>query len=368
MKTSMKIMTIIRIPIKIHFTFLIILALFAWVFSFNSIEIFGLVIGFGGTGYIWPVKAVLGVGLGVFLFVCVLLHELAHSYVSQRTGTKVNAITLFVFGGVSQAEEMPKKPALEFKIAVVGPLTSMGLGALFYGVSLLVPRAGHLGELIWLNAGALAFYNVLLGLFNLLPAFPMDGGRVLRSVLSRRLGRGKATRAAANVGKGMAVLMALAGIFSLNIWLILIAIFVYMGASREEESTMVTLALDDFEVRDIMTSDVKTVNPGMTIDKLTQRMFRYRHTGFPVVKDERLVGLVSYDDVHSVNQDRRPFTCVRDIMERDVATVRPDDEASDAFKKLLRKKAGRLVVARSGRVEGILTTSDIMHVVRIREV
>ena len=191
MKSSVQIGKIIGIPIIIHFTFLVILALFAWSFSTDSISLFGFIIGYGALTMDISLKVILGIFLAILLFVCVVLHEIGHSYVTQKYGYKINGITLFIFGGVSQAEEIPQDPKMELKIAVIGPAISVLLGLIFYGFFLLINSYGSSVaiQMVSITVGTLAFYNMLLGAFNLIPAFPIDGGRVLRSVLASHQGR-----------------------------------------------------------------------------------------------------------------------------------------------------------------------------------
>jgi predicted transcriptional regulator len=173
----------------------------------------------------------------------------------------------------------------------------------------------------------------------------------------------QATRNAANVGKFFAFLMALLGLLSnpWNPWLLLIAVFVYMGASGEERSTAVTRTLENVKVKDVMSSDIISVSPEMNLEELVQFMFEHKHMGYPVIQHNVLKGIVTFTDVHKVTQLDRISTLVSDVMTRDVVTISPDDNASEAFKVLNNNNVGRLVVMEDGEVIGILSRTDLMH-------
>jgi Zn-dependent protease/CBS domain-containing protein len=368
MKTAFQIGRIIGIPIQIHFTFLIILGLFVWVFSIESITILGFTIGFGGLPASLLVKILFALVLSVLFFACVLLHELGHSYVTQKNGYKINAITLFIFGGMSQMEDIPREPALELKIAIIGPLTSFLLGVVFYLFFKILDIFNGMLVLqgISITLGTLAFYNVLLGGFNLIPAFPTDGGRVLRSVFAMFMDYEKATKAASYIGRGVSVAMAIFGIFIFNFWLVLIAIFIFFGAAQEEKSVQISLALEGVKVKDIMTSDIETVPPDMTISDLYEFMYRHKHLTYPVVEDENVVGVATFGDVQQISKDRRKSVLVKDVMRKDSFSIPPEEDAVTAFKVMMRKNIDMLIVKYDKKVEGIISRSDIIRAVEMR--
>jgi Zn-dependent protease len=233
-----KIGTIRGIPIRVHITFLIVLPILAVGFArtFRVAAHLAEVPPEKVTGspFLW------GVGMALALFLSVLLHELGHSLYSIRKGGKVRDITLLMIGGVSQMSEMPREPRHEAMMALVGPLVSLGLGVLLYGLHAL-----SAGTSFGIQFGLfyLAGLNLFLGLFNLLPAFPMDGGRILRGVLTPRLGALRATRIAATVGKVFAVLFGIWGLLTLNLILVLIGFFVFVGAQSEQRATMMKLGV-----------------------------------------------------------------------------------------------------------------------------
>jgi Zn-dependent protease/predicted transcriptional regulator len=368
MKTSFQIGRIIGIPIKLDFTFLIILALFAWVFASGDVVIYGFVIGYGGVPVSLFIKSILGIVLAVLFFVCVLLHELGHSYVTQRYGFKINSITLFIFGGVSQIEEMPRKPKMEMVIASAGPLVSLLLGGVFYGVFLLFSSLSSslLIEIGLITSGTLAFYNVTLGVFNLIPAFPIDGGRILRAGIASYTDYGRATRAAANIGKIIAVAMAIVGFF-FNFWFILIAVFIFIGASQEQQTTQISIALENLKVKDIMTQHVEFVSPEMTMHQFVDFIHIHKHSSFPVLEKSRLVGLITVMDLHHVERAKQETTTVRDMMHTDFRTITPDDAADAAFKIMIRHTNERLIVKQGENVIGILSWSDLLHAIQMKE-
>jgi len=369
MKSSVQIGKIIGIPIRIHFTFLIILALFAWSFSTDSVALFGFIIGYGALSLDLTVKIILGIFLAVFLFVCVILHEIGHSYLTQRYGYKISGITLFIFGGVSQAEEIPRNPKMELKIASIGPGISILLGILFYVFYLFINDLGTSLDLqiMSITIGTLAFYNVLLGLFNLIPAFPIDGGRILRSVLASRIEYGRATKIASNVGKGFAVAMAVFGIF-FNIWLVLIAVFVYIGASEEDKSLHISIALESFKVKDLMTSSVDSVSPTITLREFSEYMVTHKHLGYPVMEKNHVLGMMTITELHKVEKEKHESTLVKDVMRKDVFSISSNEPAISAFKMMMNNKHERLLVQKDGEYLGIISWSDLLRAMKMKGV
>ena len=216
MKTSFQLGKIMGIPIKLHITFLLILPVFAWSFAINPSS-------FGFSDQDSPLRYVLSLAAAVSLFVCVVLHELGHSYIAKKHGTNIKNITLFLFGGVSSLEEIPRDPKTELKMAVAGPGVSFLIGFIFIIIYLFFKSSGESFvdylflkpindpylRLVWM----IAILNIVLGIFNLFPAFPMDGGRVLRAWLAERMSYIRATREAAGIGKMFAIFMGIFGLF-----------------------------------------------------------------------------------------------------------------------------------------------------------
>jgi CBS domain-containing protein len=193
----------------------------------------------------------------------------------------------------------------------------------------------------------------------------MDGGRVLRALLAMRMPYLEATRRAVSIGKTFALLMALVGIFY-SIWLILIALFIYFGASEEERGTTVSMQLEGTKVSELMTKKVDTVDPKMKISELVEKMLETRHMGFPVVTSGRLVGIITLSDISKVPPVERQALLVEDAMKKDVLTVTPEDEAVEALKLMSSKNVGRIVVLKGEKIAGIVTRSDLLNFIQIK--
>ncbi|MBC7086095.1 MAG: CBS domain-containing protein [Methanomethylovorans sp.] len=357
MNTSFQIGTILGIPIKLHITFLLILPVFALVFATNPAP-------FGFQDQSSPlINYLLSFTTTIFLFLCVLLHELGHSYIAQRYGVEIKDITLMLIGGVSSMEEIPRNPSQELKIAFAGPLVSLVIGFTLFIVNFLIASliVSYASTSIYLMFNILGSINIVLGLFNLLPAFPMDGGRLLRAWYAKRMNYIQATHYAASVGKIFAFIMGVFGLFY-NPWLILIAFFVYIGASEEDKATTVTVTLEKYLVSDVMTRDVISVSPYMSIENLLQFMLEHKHMGYPVMEGDSLKGIVTLTDVHKVPPLERAVLQVRDIMTTDVISLPVNAKASEAFKLMVSNNIGRLLVVDStGSVVGILSRTDLMR-------
>jgi len=363
---SYEIGRVFGIPIKLDVTFLLVLPVFAALIGWQTEQWVGVLNqtwGLGlptGTLSVGVTPWLLGVAAAVGLFACVLLHELGHSVVSMHYGYPIESITLWLLGGVASLEEQPEDWKQEFAIAVAGPVVSVALGVLCY-----VPlRVGVLGGAPALTfvVGYLALANLVLAAFNLLPGFPMDGGRVLRALLARKRTFARATQLAAEVGKGVAVVLGIVGLFG-NLLLVAIAFFIYIGASSESQRTVMNAAFEGVTVRDVMTkaSDVKAVRPDDTVADLVERMFEERHTGYPVVEDGRVVGVVTLDDARAVERVERDAYHVSDVMSTDVASIAPDAEASDAIERIQERGIGRLVVlGDDGSLVGLVTRTDLV--------
>ncbi|MFT4883116.1 MAG: Zn-dependent protease/CBS domain-containing protein [Natronomonas sp.] len=357
------------IPIKLDVTLLLILPAIAYLIgSQMSMVVTALNEGLGArlaadalTGGLLPWA--LGFAAGIGLFACVLLHELGHAAVARNYGYEVGSITLWLLGGVARPEEQPERWNHELWIAVAGPVVSIALGVGCYLLfSVLTVEA-----LVFLF-GYLAVLNIVLAAFNMLPAFPLDGGRVLRALLGRSRDFVEATLMAVAVGKGFAVLFALVGILSLNVFLIAIAFFVYLAAAAEGKQTVLQAAFEGVTVGDVMTREVRTLSPDRTLTEVLDRMFRERHTGYPVVRDGRLMGVITLSDVRDVAPEERDMTTVAEAMSTDLKTVTADADAMDAIKKLSDEGVGRLVVTdASGRLVGLVTRSDLVTAMNLMQ-
>jgi Zn-dependent protease/CBS domain-containing protein len=360
------------IPIRLDVTFLLILPLFAYLIG-NQVGlwteqlnvIFGTSLDAGPLtqGFMpWIVGAAAAIGL----FAGVLLHELGHSVVAMRMGYPIESITLWLFGGVAQLSEMPEDWKQELFIAIAGPIVSIALGVIGYLGLLYLPGllgAGGTADVVLFVVGYLAITNLALAVFNMLPGFPMDGGRVLRALLARTRPYARATQIAAEVGKGFAILLGLLGLFGgFNLFLVGIAFFIYIGASSEAQQTMTKAAFEGVTVRDIMTpaDQVDTVNADDSVAELVDRMFRERHTGYPVLENGEIVGMVALEDARSVREVERDAYRVEEVMSRDLITIEADADAMSAFSTMQSTGVGRLIVMEDDEFVGLVTRSDLM--------
>ncbi|MCC7556439.1 MAG: site-2 protease family protein, partial [Methanoculleus marisnigri] len=326
MEASLQIGTLAGIPVKLHWSFLLVIPLFAWIIGSQIQLTTGLIEALFGV----PIDPtlitegfnpyILGIVVALGLFFGVFIHEMAHSLIAKAKGIEIHSITLLILGGVSQMEETMPDPKIELPMALAGPLTSLAVGvissALVYVVAAIDMDPGVAGVLIF-TFGYLGLLNVLLFGFNLLPAFPMDGGRVLRAWLARRMPLSRATRIAADVGKGFAVLFGIVGLLLLNPILIIIAFFIYIGANQEATFLRYNILLQDVTVADAMSSPVVTVEPTLPLPRVVDMMYETKHLGFPVVDRGSLAGIVALADVHKISPIDREAMQVRDVMTRD---------------------------------------------------
>lgn len=377
MNGSLRIGRLFGIPIELHVTFLLVIPLFAWIIG-NQIELTAVLLSgvFGVPidmtlimGQYMPY--LLGGAVSIGLFAGVLVHEVAHSVIALRKGMKINAITLFLFGGVSQMEETTPDPRTELPMALAGPVTSLVVGLISIGLAYVadavIPSRPIAGVVVFFLA-YLGLLNVILFAFNLLPAFPMDGGRVLRAFLARRMPLPRATKIAADVGKGFAVVFGLLGLLALNPILVIIAFFIYIGASQESSAIRYTFLLQDVTLGHIMSREVMTVDPATPVHQVLERMYATKHLGFPVIDRGSLVGMVTLDDIHRTNPIDRDALLVRDVMHPGAISLPPEAPVVDALRVMSAQNIGRVPVVENGELLGIVTRNDIMKVVELREI
>jgi len=261
-------------------------------------------------------------------------------------------------------EDIPRDPGMEARMAVAGPAVSgiIGLGAILlsFQSAILLGGVHPLTTLLW----TLGVINIILMIFNLLPAFPMDGGRILRAWLATRMPYVDATRRAAGIGKIFAILMGVLGIMG-SPFLILIAFFVYIAATEEERSTSIVVPLEGVKVKDIMSRDLKTVIPETPLTEIISLMFREKHRGYPVMVDGRLAGIVTISNVQKVPEEKRGTTTVGDIMVKEIYVIGPEDEAAGAMRKMMERQIRRLPVMEDGRLVGIVSRSDLIRAIEI---
>ena len=363
---GIKVGTAFGIPIRLNWTFLIVLPLFAYLIGSQVgmiAEVMNEVAGLGidaGAVAAGSTPWLLGLSAAVGLFVGVLLHEFGHSLVAMRYGYEIESITLWLLGGLASFKEFPEDWKHEFWIAIAGPLVSVAVGVACYGVVLV--GAGGSNAVLFVF-GYLALLNVVLAVFNMLPAFPMDGGRVLRALLARNQPHAQATQRAAAVGKVFAFLMGVVGLFTFQLLLIVLAFFVYIAASGEAQQTTLKAAFEGVSVTDIMTprEDLHTVTEDTSVADLMSRMFEERHTGYPVLDGDNLVGMVTLEDARSVKEVERDAYRVDDVMARDLVAADPNADALTALQTMQEHGVGRLpVVDADGQLVGLISRSDLM--------
>jgi Zn-dependent protease/CBS domain-containing protein len=369
---SLKIATVKGIEIKVHLTFLLIIL---WA----AIE--------GGTGIEGGLRgAIFGAASTALLFFCVVLHELGHSFQALRYKVKVRNITLLPIGGVAQMESIPEKPSQELAISLSGPAVNFTIAGLLAPLALWIlgtQIAAYLGQPAYLlsDAGrkalnrvlygllygtdwkALVFYllsmNVSLGLFNLIPAFPMDGGRVLRALLALRLDHLRATRIAVRVGRGLAVLLGVAGLIFSQFPLILIAVFIYAGGGHERQMVEVKRALQGLQVSQAVTRELRAVTPATPLAHVMDLLFHGHQSNFPVVEGRQLVGVLVREDILTTLRERGPNVPVGQVMRTDFPVVNLSDSLLHVQQLIAKSGVKAVPVVKDGLFRGLITLDKI---------
>jgi Zn-dependent protease/CBS domain-containing protein len=360
--SAIRLGSVAGIPIRIHVTFLLVLPFlalgFGRVYSEAARAANVPADQLHGSPFLW------GLVVALALFASVLVHELAHSLYALRSGGQVRDITLLMIGGVSQISRPPRTGRGEAIMALVGPLASLVIGGAFW----LVHRAVAATDLFDLSFATfhLFYLNVTLGVFNLLPAFPMDGGRVLRGVLVERLGLLRATEIAAVAGKAFAVLFAIAGFFSLNLLLMVIAFFVWVGAESESQGVLVKAVLGHLRVRDLVRARVPPVDASASVLEAGERMLRERRTTLPVSDGPRVLGVIGPEDVEGVPPGERDRVRVADVVRR-AAPVDGGDDASAVLRAFGTAGEPVVPVVDGGAVVGVLSQRDLARGLKLGE-
>jgi Zn-dependent protease len=302
------------------------------------------------------------------LFVCVLLHEYGHALAARGYGIGTRDITLLPIGGVARLERMPEKPLQEFVIALAGPAVNVVIGiSLFLGLKLggwwqplasLTTTGGNLFERLLLA-------NVFLVVFNLLPAFPMDGGRVLRSLLAMRMNYARATGIAAGIGKGMAVLFGFAGLFG-NPMLLLIALFVWIGATQEAAAAQLKSSFAGASVREAMLTDFRALSPQDSLSDAARLLLAGSQTEFPVVTAGRVVGILDHAALFQALRDRGELALVGEVMRSEFVTLRADQSLDEAMTEVRAEGGLTMAVVENDRFVGLLTPENVGEFFMIR--
>jgi Zn-dependent protease/predicted transcriptional regulator len=342
MKWSWKLGRIAGIKIQVHWTFSILIA---WIVLMHALH--------GADA----LRVVLGVLLVLAVFACVVLHELGHALTARRFGISTRDITLLPIGGVARLERMPDDPKQELLVAVAGPAVNAVIAGLLFG-GLAAAGAMRPASDVAVVGGNVAVQLMWINVFNLLPAFPMDGGRVLRALLAYRLDYVAATRVAAGVGQGMAVLFGLIGLFS-NPFLVFIAIFVYLGAQAEAQHVETRSALEGVTAGDAMMTEFRSLHADDRLTRAIDELLAGAQQDFPVLKDERLVGLLARNDLVKALKERRGDAAVGDVMNRECFAVAVDEPLHRALSQMRSERSATLPVVRDGSLVGILTLENV---------
>ncbi len=313
------------------------------------------------------------IGMGVvgtlLFFVSLLAHELSHSFLARAKGIPVEGITLFIFGGVSRTRMEAETPGDEFQIAGIGPLTSLAI-AVFSGLLWWVGRSAGWSVAVNGVTAYLATINLMLAIFNILPGFPLDGGRVFRSIVWKITGNyKKATRIATIGGKllGYAIiawgLLQLFGGFVINgLWLIFIGWFLASAAEASYQDVLVRSTLEGVPARQIMTPYPETVPAELSLQELVDEYFMHRrYHGFPVTENNQLIGIITLNLVKDVPRDKWAYQTVRDTMRpvQNGVSVRPEEKMTNVLQKMEESQLRRVLVTKNGSLQGIITAGDV---------
>lgn len=345
MRWSLPVGRLFGIPIKVHFTFLLLLA-FIWYVE-TSVQ--------------GPGAALYSVAFWTLIFACVLMHEFGHSLVAQSYGLTVASIILLPIGGVSQITEIPRDPKKEVAITIAGPIVNFLIAGILLLVGKMLDPSLQFTQ-VSLQSGSmivdLFWANVMLGLFNIVPAYPMDGGRILRGVIAMRKEYVEATKLAADVGKLFAIGFIIVGFF-FNWWLILIGIFVFSGANSEAEATVLTSTLEKIPVSHLMITDFRTISPDEPLTAVVEKSLHTFQNDFPVVEDGKFVGILTRSSVIESLHHHLHDTLVRDIAKKNFPTIRPDATAAEALAALRNSNVTIAPVENEGTLYGIITLEKL---------
>jgi len=309
-----------------------------------------------------------GVSFILLLFAFVVMHEYGHALTARKFGIKTRDITLYPIGGVARLERMPEKPIEELWVALAGPAVNVAIALVLFGYLILTGTFQPLTSLS-ISSGSLVerlmTVNLWLVAFNLIPAFPMDGGRVLRALLGLRLEYVQATQIAANVGQGFAFLFGFIGLFS-NPFLVFIALFVWMGAGQEASIVQMRYSLSGIPVTRAMMTDFATLTTRDTLARVVGLILAGSQHDFPVLQDERVIGILDRDTFMKALSERGQSTLVGEVMRRDITEIDSHDMVETALRRLQESSSKTLPVTHNGQLVGLVTSENITEYLMIR--
>lgn len=368
MGRGFRLIKVLGIQVSIDYTWFIVFVLFSWTLAYGYFPM-------STPGLATGTYLFMGMFATVLLFACVLIHEISHSYTANKLGMDIKEITLFIFGGVAQLTKEPDEPLDELKIAAAGPIASAILAGVFWAGSLFINQA--INPITYSLVSFLALINAVLLIFNMIPGFPLDGGRVFRALWWYKTGDlRKSTKVASNIGKGFALFLIITGIlqilvgnFTGGLWSVLIGIFLQQAAESGYQQMLMKRALEGVSVKDLMSRQVVAIDENATVtDAVDQYFFKYHYASFPVKSDGRVTGIITMGNIRNIEKDRWNETPVKDIMHslHPEDSLSPSDSALDALTRLMSDHIGRLLVIEGGKLVGIVTRGDILKTMHFR--
>lgn len=358
MKWSLNLGRIAGIKVSVHWTFMILLI---WIFILHyrlQQDTF---------------LALMGVVFILALFVCVTLHEFGHALAAKQFGINTKSITLLPIGGLARLEKFPEKPAQELWVALAGPLVNLVIVVLIFLALLVFNQIPSFSEPIdlmnfsgvgfWYN---LLFANMVLAIFNLIPAFPMDGGRVLRALLLFKFERGKATKIAAGIGQLLAIGFVFLGLYA-NIFLVFIGIFIYLGAGAEAEMEMTKTSLTGYTVKDILMKQFPRLDPQDNLEKAVELLLDGQAHDFVITENNKVLGILSRNDLIKGLSEKGNEALVTEAMQTEFLVLTPDKPLQEIYQQLLTQSISVAPVVQNGELLGIIDKENIYEFIMVKE-